>query len=320
MSSLVFDVLRSKLLTLHHSTSRCMEAYSYPLNALCQKVLNPKAGGVWYSNVRQFGHQSVGEDSVKSRAKVYEEQPSIAPPLLLQVGQCSMEGCGHGVLSRSVSPVDKLVWIKGGRVEWHDVTTDQFLKALHHHRDECYWPVVGESGDVNFFGQGDYGGGLQAGWDSGPGEWLIEDPSKDPHQLVRTVLQHMSADAVRSCRLHRVDRPQRTPHLMLLYHEDGVPVGCWMWSGCLWWLNLKTGKEVVQLFCQWGIIFSSPEAGPVVGDVLDTLPHLPAVVAVQMVLDPPPVVQLCLSDAPLQIGTCCAVEGPIPWSEGSLAQ
>ena len=102
MSSLVFDVLRSKLLTLHHSTSRpqpceaeglgCMEAYSYPLNALCQKVLNPEAGGVWYSNVRQFGHQSVGEDSVKSRAKVYEEQPSIAPPLLLQMGQCSMEG------------------------------------------------------------------------------------------------------------------------------------------------------------------------------------------------------------------------------------
>ena len=47
-----------------------------------------------YSNVRQFGHQSMGEDGVKSRAKVYEEQPSIAP-LLLQVGQCSMEGCGN---------------------------------------------------------------------------------------------------------------------------------------------------------------------------------------------------------------------------------
>lgn len=58
-------------------------------------------------------HQSVGEDGVKSRAKVYEEQPSIAP-LLLQVGQCSMERCGHGVLSRPISPVSKLVWIKGG--------------------------------------------------------------------------------------------------------------------------------------------------------------------------------------------------------------
>ena len=42
-----------------------------------------------------------------------EEQLSIAP-LLLQVGQCSMEGCGHSVLSRSFSPVSELMWIKGG--------------------------------------------------------------------------------------------------------------------------------------------------------------------------------------------------------------
>ena len=63
----------------------CMGAHSYPLRAVCQKVLNPEAGGVSYSSVLQFGHQSVGEDGVKSRAKIYEQQLSIAP-LLLQVG------------------------------------------------------------------------------------------------------------------------------------------------------------------------------------------------------------------------------------------
>ena len=47
----------------------CMGAHSYPLSAACQKVPNPKPGGVWYSNVRQFGHQSLREDGVKSRAK-----------------------------------------------------------------------------------------------------------------------------------------------------------------------------------------------------------------------------------------------------------
>ena len=44
------------------------------------------------------------------------------------------------------------------------MTTDQFL------RGECYWPVVVESGDVRFFGQGDHGGGVQAGLDSELGE------------------------------------------------------------------------------------------------------------------------------------------------------
>lgn len=48
-----------------------------------------------------------------------------------------------------------------------DVTADQFLKALHHHWGEYDWSVVVEAGDVSHLGQGDYGGGLQAGRDSG---------------------------------------------------------------------------------------------------------------------------------------------------------
>ena len=43
---------------------------------------------------------------------------------------------------------------------------------------------------------------------------------------------------------------QMPSHLMLLYSEDGVAVGCWLWCGCLWWLNLKMGREVVQLLCE----------------------------------------------------------------------
>ena len=52
--------------------------------------------------------------------------------------------------------------------------------------------------------------------------------------------------------------------------------------------------------------------------VLESLPHLPAVVAVQVIVDPPPVVRLGLSDAPLQIDMCCAVESLVTWSEGSV--
>ena len=34
------------------------------------------------------------------------------------------------------------------------MTTDQFFKAIYHHRGECYWPVVVQSGDVGFLGRG----------------------------------------------------------------------------------------------------------------------------------------------------------------------
>lgn len=38
---------------------------------------------------------------------------------------------------------------------------------------------------------GDFGE-LQTGWDSGPGQVPVEDPSKDSSQLARKVLQRMS--------------------------------------------------------------------------------------------------------------------------------
>ena len=58
-------------------------------------------------------------------------------------------------------------------------------------------------------------------------------------------------------------------------------------------------KEEIQLLCQQGITLSSPEARPVIGEVLDCLPRLPAVVFLQVVVDPLPVVLFGLPDAPL---------------------
>lgn len=59
-------------------------------------------------------------------------------------------------------------------------------------------------------------------------------------------------------------------------------VGC----GCIWWFHLKAGKEDVQLPCQRGLTLSSSRGRPVVGVMLDSLPHLPAIIALQMFLNP----------------------------------
>ena len=58
----------------------------------------------------------------------------------------------------------------------------------------------------------------------------------------------------------------------------------------MWLLHLKERKEKVQLFYQQGGPFSGPKVEPVVGEELASLPHLPAVVAIQVVFNPPPVV------------------------------
>ncbi len=94
----------------------CVMAHSNPLAATRQEAVYPPAGGVSKSQVPQFVHQFVGEDGVEIRAVVYEEHPHVAP-LLLQVGQCSMEGCGYSVLSRSVRSISKLVGDKTVRYE-----------------------------------------------------------------------------------------------------------------------------------------------------------------------------------------------------------
>lgn len=56
----------------------------------------------------------------------------------------------------------------------------------------------------------------------------------------------------------------------------------------------------------------------VVGDGLDTLPHLPGVVALEMILHRAFVVRFCLSHAPLQVGASSAVEGSVARPEGCI--
>lgn len=104
--------------------------YSDSPGAVCQEVKNPDADRIRESKGFYFGHQSVGEDGVKGGAEVCKQQPHVAPRLF-QVGQGSVESGGDGLLRGSFCPVRKLVTIKYKWEEEGDVTTHQFLKALH---------------------------------------------------------------------------------------------------------------------------------------------------------------------------------------------
>lgn len=79
------------------------------------------------SVVTSLGDHTV--DSVKSTAEVYEKKPCLAL-FLLQVGHNSMKICDDRMFCRLISSVDKLVWIKHGRSERHDVAPNELLKAL----------------------------------------------------------------------------------------------------------------------------------------------------------------------------------------------
>ncbi|MED6284881.1 hypothetical protein CHARACLAT_023393 [Characodon lateralis] len=54
-------------------------------------------------------------------------------------------------------------------------------------------------------------------------------------------------------------------------------------------------------------------AGSEVGDVMDSLPHMLTVVAVEILLNPLPVICLSLSDSPLQSSSSTAVQAR-PWT------
>lgn len=77
------------------------------------------------SVVTSLGDHTV--DSVKST--VYEKKLCLAL-FLLQVGQNSMKICDDSMLCRLISSVDKLVRIKNGTNEQHDVAPNELLEAL----------------------------------------------------------------------------------------------------------------------------------------------------------------------------------------------
>ena len=63
---------------------------------------------------------------------------------MFQVTQCSVESGGYCILSGSIWPVCKLMWVEGGGETGFDVFQYQFFKALCDDWGECYWAEVVE--------------------------------------------------------------------------------------------------------------------------------------------------------------------------------
>lgn len=107
-----------------------------------------------------------------------------------------MEGCGYANWCLS----------KVGGDEWYDALLNQFFKALHQDRGECYWLVVIQGGDICFFGQRDLEDFRQDGkvdWESDQLKILVSWSAQSLRSAIET-----------SC-LPRVDSLQHEPHLML---------------------------------------------------------------------------------------------------------
>lgn len=117
----------------------------------------------------QFLDQNLWDDVVEGRAEVQREHPHVADRML-QIAQCGVERYGDSVLIGTVCPVGKLVGVQSGRQTGPDVLGDQFLEVLHDHRRKCYRPVVNGGVHCCLLGDGDDGGGLEAGWDGGQGQ------------------------------------------------------------------------------------------------------------------------------------------------------
>lgn len=78
-----------------------------------------------------------------------------------------MEGSGYGILCRLVSYKGKLMCVKRRGNEGHDVLLDELLKALHDHRSQYYRSIVIQAVDSLIFGEWDYDGEFEAGWNGG---------------------------------------------------------------------------------------------------------------------------------------------------------
>ncbi|XP_026034266.1 interferon-induced very large GTPase 1-like [Astatotilapia calliptera] len=143
----------------------------------------------------------------------------------------------------------------------------QLLKAFHHHWGECHRSVVVQAGDVGLLRQGDYGGGLQAEWDSRLCEGFVEDPGEDPSQLFCTIPQYSTWHTIRTRRLPRVNSLQHAPHLVLFQGEGGAAMGgvLLLWLQYLRYHGLKAGEEDIQLLCQLQVTVRSSEIDLIVG-------------------------------------------------------
>ena len=109
-------------------------------------------------------------------------------------------------------------------------------------------------------------------WESDTLKMLVRTPASWSAHSLRTLWS--------SC-LPGVHRPQCALHLMFLHPEAGAATFRWSGYSCLRSFNLEACEEVVQLLCKLSISLS--RCGVVrliVGELLDSLPHLPRVVVV----------------------------------------
>lgn len=130
-----------------------------------------------------------------------------------------MEGSGYGILCRSVSYKRKVMCVKQRGDEGHDVLLEELLKALNDHKIQYYEPVVIQADDNLIFGEWDYDGRFEAGWNGGQAQGLVKNPFEDPSQLICTVFQSLPWDTIGSSCFPWFDGQQCAPHFLLNYPE-----------------------------------------------------------------------------------------------------
>lgn len=117
--------------------------------------------------------------------------------------------------------------------------------------------MCSQAGDVGLLRQWDYGGGLEAEWDSR----LCEGFSEDPSQVFCTIPQYLAWHSFRTSRLPRVDGPQSAPHLVFFQGEGAAAVGCvlQLWLQYLGYHGHKAGEKDIQFLRQLQVTFRISE-------------------------------------------------------------
>ena len=75
-----------------------------------------------------------------------------------------VKGHVNCIVYRPVGSVGKLQGVQERVSDGFEVKQHKALKCLHHYRGQGDGSVIIESSDLSFFGDGDDGGGLEAGW------------------------------------------------------------------------------------------------------------------------------------------------------------
>ncbi|KAL4005205.1 hypothetical protein ACER0C_004918 [Sarotherodon galilaeus] len=216
-------------------------------SSLCSGRLEVKSNQSWSSVCEA--------DFDRQDAEVVCRELGCGPPLALQ-------GALYG-------EVEAPVWSKEFQCGGHESALLD-CRSSGSARNSCSpGKAVGLTCSEPDFRQGDYGGGLQAEWDSCLCEGFVEDPGEDPRQLFCTIPQYSTWHTIRTRRLPRVNGLQSAPHLVFFQGEGGAAVGdvLLLWLQYLRYHGLKAGKEDIQLLRQCQVTFRSSKIDLIVDSV-----------------------------------------------------